>query len=471
MRVLIVGGGGREHALAWKFKRDDPSLEILAAPGNPGIGELGECVAIAASDIESLGRLAVDRKVDLTVVGPEAPLAAGIVDHFRAHGLAIFGPTRAAAEIETSKAFAKRLMLEDGIPTARAEVHTEVAAASACAHRYGAPVVIKASGLAAGKGVIVCGTLAEADAAIAEILEGNRFGDAGAEVLVEEFMEGEELSVFVLTDGSAAIILPWLQDHKRLLDKDMGPNTGGMGAYLPVTIAPPDHSISIDRSAQRAAQDDTDHSISVRAAIARSIIQPTLAGLRRRGRPFTGLLYAGLMLTRNGPKVVEFNCRFGDPETQALMPVLELRPSLLSLMAAASSAQGIGEPVVGWGTESAQAGRPTQSVIFARVPVSGACVTTVLAAANYPDSPRIGDAIDLPPTSDDGVVVFHAGTARDSQGRLITAGGRVLAVSAVAPDIRQAHRRSLEYARRVHFAGCQLRTDIGWREIARQEGG
>ena len=314
MRVLIVGGGGREHALAWKFKHDDPSVELVAAPGNPGIPELGECVPIPATDIGALAKLAADRRVDLTVVGPEAPLAAGIVDHFRAAGLAIFGPTRAAAEIETSKAFAKRLMLDDGIPTARAEVHTEVASASACAHRFGAPVVIKASGLAAGKGVIVCQTLAEADSAIADILEGNRFGNAGAEVLVEEFMEGEELSVFAITDGVQAVILPGLQDHKRLCNNDIGPNTGGMGAYLPVSL--PD----ADRSDSGAA----DHSISLRLAISQQIIEPTLAGLRRRGRPFTGLLYAGLMLTRDGPKVVEFNCRFGDPETQALMPALEL---------------------------------------------------------------------------------------------------------------------------------------------------
>jgi phosphoribosylamine--glycine ligase len=471
MRVLIVGGGGREHALAWKFKRDDPSLEILAAPGNPGLAELGECVAIPASDMESLARLAADRRVDLTVVGPEAPLAAGIVDRFRKAGLAIFGPTQAAAEIETSKAFAKRLMLEDGIPTARAEVHTEVAAASACAHRFGAPVVIKASGLAAGKGVIVCRTLAEADAAIADILEGNRFGDAGAEVLVEEFMEGEELSVFALTDGSASVILPGLQDHKRLLDNDLGPNTGGMGAYLPVTIGVPDRSDSRGARTSRGGNQNVDHSVSIRLAIAQTIIQPTLAGLERRGRPFTGLLYAGLMLTRDGPKVVEFNCRFGDPETQALMPVLELRPSLLSLMTAASSEQGIGEAVVDSTTAPTQRGGSNPSVVFAQVALSGACVTTVLAAANYPEKPRIGDPIDLPPTGDDGVVVFHAGTARDPQGRLVTAGGRVLAVSAVAPDIQQAHQRSLEHARRVHFAGCQLRSDIGWREIARRGSG
>ena len=442
MRVLIVGGGGREHALAWKFKHDDPSVEILAAPGNPGIAELGTCVAVSATDVEALARLALERRVDLTVVGPEAPLAAGIVDRFRRDDLPIFGPTRAAAEIETSKAFAKRLMLEDGIPTARAEVHTEVAAASECAHRFGAPVVIKASGLAAGKGVIVCRTLPEADAAIADILQGNRFGDAGAEVLVEEFMEGEELSVFAITDGKHAVLLPGLQDHKRLCDNDMGPNTGGMGAYLPVSVGLPDQMVSSlhDRSA------------SLNELIARDIIQPTLDGLERRGRRFTGLLYAGLMLTPHGPRVVEFNCRYGDPETQALLPALRIEPSLLQLMTAAA------------------AGSLGQREVAARAELAGACVTTVLAAANYPEKPRTGDPIDLPPTPDDGVVVFHAGTARDARGQLVTAGGRVLAVSAIAADIAQAQQRSLAHARRVHFAGCQMRTDIGWREIARRAG-
>jgi phosphoribosylamine--glycine ligase len=439
MRVLIVGGGGREHALAWKFKRDDPAVELIAAPGNPGIAEVGECVPIPATDVDALARLASDRKVDLTVVGPEAPLAAGIVDRFRADGLAIFGPTRAAAEIETSKAFAKRLMLEDGIPTARAEVHTDVAAARACARHFGAPVVIKASGLAAGKGVIVCRIQSEADDAIADILEGNRFGDAGAEVLVEEFMEGEELSVFALTDGNSFLLLPGLQDHKRLHDNDLGPNTGGMGAYLPVTLPYPDRSDS----------QGTDPSASFYRDVSTTIIEPTLRGLARRNRPFTGLLYAGLMLTRGGPKVVEFNCRFGDPETQALLPALRMDPTLLQVMTgvAGGSLDGL--------------------LATAKVELAGACVTTVLAAANYPDKPRTGDPIDLPPMNEAGVVVFHAGTAHGAQGRLVTAGGRVLAVSAVASDIESAHARSLDYARRVHFEGCQLRTDIGWREIAR----
>ena len=421
MRVLIVGSGGREDALAWRLRRDDPSVELLAAPGNPGLAQLGECVPVPSTDLAGLESLARSRAVDLTVVGPEAPLAEGIVDRFRAAGLPIFGPSRAAAEIETSKAFAKQLMLDSGIPTARAEMHTAPEGAKAAVRRFGAPVVVKASGLAAGKGVIVCTTLEEADAAIEDMLEGNRFGAAGAEVLVEEFMEGEELSVFALTDGVEFVLLPGLQDHKRLLDGDRGPNTGGMGAYVPVSLHPDGEAV-------------------------RRIFADTLAALRERGRPFTGLLYAGLMLTRVGPRVVEFNCRFGDPETQALMPLLDLQPSLGDIMLAI----GRGAPMPA-----------------ATAQVHGACVTTVLAAANYPDTPRRGDTISLPPP-EEGVVVFHAGTARDDLGRLTTNGGRVLTVSAVAPTIAEAQRRSRAYAQRVEFAGKQMRSDIGWREIARQ---
>ncbi|MEO8623308.1 MAG: phosphoribosylamine--glycine ligase [bacterium] len=429
MRVLIIGGGGREHALAWKLKQEEPSIELLSAPGNPGIAELAECVPISATNLDALEQLARDRAVDLTIVGPEAPLALGVVDQFVAAGLPIFGPTKAAAEIETSKAFAKQLMLEDGIPTARAEMHSQVASAKEAARRFGAPVVIKASGLAAGKGVIVCQTIAEADEAIDDMLEGNRFGAAGAEVLVEEFMDGEEISVFAITDGTTFVQLPGLQDHKRLLDNDEGPNTGGMGAYLPVTL-----SLTPDL-------------VSDGATAVREIIARTLRGLAKRGRPFTGLLYAGLMITKDGPKVVEFNCRFGDPETQALLPVLAGDHRLLDLILAVAKGHAL----------------PHGDAI-----ARGACVTTVLAAANYPETPRTGDPITLPPP-EDGIVVFHAGTARDTSGQLVTAGGRVLAVSAVGDSIASARQRSLGYARRVQFDGKQLRTDIGWREIAREE--
>ena len=421
MRVLIIGGGGREHALAWKLHREDPRLEILAAPGNPGIAEIAECAPIGALNLAALEQFARERSVDLTIVGPEAPLAAGIVDRFRAAGLPIFGPTQAAAEIETSKAFAKQLMLEDGIPTARAEMHTDSTAAKAAARRFGAPVVIKASGLAAGKGVLVCETVEDAEHAIDDMLEGNRYGAAGAEVLVEEFMDGEELSVFAITDGTAFVTLPALQDHKRLLDHDAGPNTGGMGAYVPVSLDLRQH----------------DHAV-------RSVIARTLEGMARRGRPFAGLLYAGLMMNEDGPRVVEFNCRFGDPETQALMPVLA-ETRLLDLFLAVAR----GEPF--------PSGEPA---------AIGACVTTVLAAANYPETPRTGDVITLPPR-EDGIQVFHAGTARTYDGRLVTAGGRVLGVSAVAGTVAEAQARSTDYARRVQFSGKQMRTDIGWREIAR----
>lgn len=428
MKVLIIGGGGREHALAWKLRQEAPDIELLAAPGNPGIAELAECVPVPLTDLGGLARLAMDRAVDLTIVGPEAPLAAGIVDRFRHAGLPIFGPTMAAAEIETSKAFAKQLMREDGIPTARAEMHTVVDAARDAAQRFGAPVVIKASGLASGKGVIVCASLDEAYAAIDDMLEGNRFGAAGAEVLVEEFMEGEEISLFAITDGISFVMLPGLQDHKRLLDADLGPNTGGMGAYLPVTLPMGARGPSGD--------DDTP----------RGIVDRTLRGLARRGRPFTGLLYAGLMMTRDGLRVVEFNCRFGDPETQALLPALSSDVRLLDLMTAVANGSLLPD---------------------CEVTARGACVATVLAAANYPESPRIGDEIVLPP-AEDGVVVFHAGTARDAGGNLVTAGGRVLAVSATGDSVASAGQRSLDFARRIQFAGKQLRTDIGWREIARE---
>jgi phosphoribosylamine---glycine ligase len=455
MRVLLIGGGGREHALAWKLTREEPDLELIAAPGNPGIAELGECVPINVLDIDSLERLARERAVDLTIVGPEAPLEAGIVDRFRAARLPIFGPTRAAAEIETSKAFAKQLLLDEGIPTARAEIHTTVAGAKAAARRFGAPVVVKASGLAAGKGVIVCKTLGDADSAIDDMLEGNRFGAAGASVLIEEFMQGEEVSLFAITDGLHFVVLPGLQDHKRLLANDLGPNTGGMGAYLPVQLG---------YGADQMVSHDADAADRLVLHAARHIFAPTLRALGARGRPFTGLLYAGLMLTEDGPRVVEFNCRFGDPETQALMPVLDISPRLVDLMLAVAR----GNPLPGYPVPDASGALPTSgSSRISTAEAEAACVTTVLAAANYPETPRIGDVITLPPL-EEGVYVFHAGTARNAEGDLVTAGGRVLAVSAVAPTVELAQSRSMEFVERVRFDGKQYRPDIGWREIARQ---
>jgi phosphoribosylamine--glycine ligase len=422
VKVLIVGGGAREHALAWKLARDNPQLELLAAPGNPGMAEIARCVPTNATDLPALLALARTEGVDLTVVGPEAPLAAGIVDLFRGAGLAIFGPTRAAATIEASKSFAKNIMRTAGVPTARAELHSRPDAAKRAVRKFGAPVVIKATGLAAGKGVVVCESLADADHAINLMLRENAFGAAGAELLVEEFMEGEELSVFALTDGEHALPMLPSQDHKRLLNGDRGPNTGGMGAYAPVSLVGDDF-----------VQEIVD-----------TIFTPTLAALRACGSPFTGLLYAGLMLTAGGVRVVEFNCRFGDPETEALLPLLE--SDLLDPMLAIAHGESIAGGTLRWSGRHA--------------------VTTVVAADGYPERPRKGDEIVLPPLPDD-VVVFHAGTARSETGALVTAGGRVLAVTAVADTLADAQQQSAAIAERTSFEGKHNRTDIGWRELLR----
>ena len=425
-KVLLVGGGGREHALAWRIKRDAPKVDLIAAPGNPGIASLARCVKVAANDVEGLLRLAREESVAVTIVGPEAPLAAGMVDRFRAEGLAIFGPTAGAAQIETSKAFSKGLMERCGVPTARATICTTLDEALDAIDAFGAPVVIKASGLAAGKGVIVARDLEEARIAARAIMGDGIFGDAGTTVLVEEFMEGEELSLFVLTDGKRAIPLVAAQDHKRLLDGDQGPNTGGMGAYAPVSISTTAGQPLIPEVMGR-------------------IIDPVLTGLAEAGHPFTGLLYAGLMLTPAGPKVVEFNCRFGDPETQAVLPILDASPSLFDLMRAVSFGESLPATVA--------------------MGHSGAAVTTVVAAPGYPESPVTGAPIQLPPPADD-VLIFHAGTTLDGN-TLKSSGGRVLTVTAIAPDIERAARRSREVAEQVRFEGRQFRKDIGWRELAR----
>ncbi len=433
MKLLLVGGGGREHALAWKFKHDDPSIHLIAAPGNPGIADLAECVALSPTDVERLTALAVERAVDLVVVGPEAPLAAGLVDRMREAAIAVFGPTQAAAEIETSKAFAKQLMLDAGVPTAAARVFSTVDDAKRCARDFGAPVVIKASGLAAGKGVIVCETIAQADDAIESMLVGNAFGESGHQVLVEEFMEGEEVSVLALADGQRVLSLVPAQDHKRLLAGDRGPNTGGMGAYAPVSLGARMGTVSRDNAALL-------HEAEMR------ILLPTLRTMREQGRPFTGLLYAGLMLTADGPKVVEFNCRFGDPEAQAVLPIARVTPSLAGVMLAIAHGEGI--------------------PVGARCHADGYAVTTVLAASGYPQQPHTGDVISLPDRRAD-ALVFHAGTARRADGALVTSGGRVLAVTGLGTTFAQAQRVSAEVATQVGFAGKQFRDDIGWRERAR----
>jgi phosphoribosylamine---glycine ligase len=423
MKILIVGGGGREHALAWKLRRDDPNAELIVAPGNPGIEAVARCVPIAADKLEPLAELAEKRRVDFTLVGPEIPLEAGIVNLFQSRGLPIFGPTREAARIETSKRFAKELMMGAAVPTARATHHTDSREAKLALGDFTAPVVVKASGLAAGKGVVVAQSEAEAERAIDAMLNDHVFGAAGGEILLEEFMEGEELSLFVMSDGENALPFLAAQDHKRLLDGDFGPNTGGMGAYAPTSIATPD----------------------LVANVMREIIEPTLAAMRKQGCPFRGLLYAGLMLTPDGPKVVEFNCRFGDPETQALMPLMD--SSLLELVAA-----------VAGGGSLARSRPPEWKPLVA--------VTTVIATDGYPEKPRTGDVIHLP-APETGTEIFHAGTARNQGGELITAGGRVLAITAVAPDLIQAAEQSGEFAERVSFKGKQLRRDIGWRELTR----
>jgi phosphoribosylamine--glycine ligase len=426
MKLLMVGGGGREHALLSKLQRDDPALELLAAPGNPGIASIARCLAISATDVDGLAALAAVEAVDITIVGPEGPLAAGIADRFTEQALPIFGPTRAAAAVETSKAFTKALMLRTGIPTAFASRHTDADDAKAAARRLGAPVVIKASGLAAGKGVVVCGSMAEADNAIDAMLRHAKLGAAGAEILVEEYMEGEELSLFAITDGASVLTMLPAQDHKRLLDGDRGPNTGGMGAYAPVSVS----------------------SAELLAEVERSILLPTLDAFREHGAPFRGLLYAGLMLTADGPKVVEFNCRFGDPETQAILPLLQ--SSLLEPLAAVATGSGISSLApLEWSTD--------------------ASVTTVVAASGYPDAPRIGDPIELPELPP-GVEIYHAGTRRTDDGGLVTAGGRVVAVTAVAGSMEAARAASRDTAARVRFPGAHFRTDIGWREVSRIAG-
>ncbi|HTR76611.1 MAG TPA: phosphoribosylamine--glycine ligase [Gemmatimonadaceae bacterium] len=429
MKVLLVGGGGREHALAWRFLRDAPHIELIVAPGNPGIAALARCVDVGVLDIDGLVSLARRESVSLTVVGPEAPLAAGIVDRFREVGLSIFGPTAAAARIETSKAFSKDLMRTAGVPTADAVICTTIGEARRAIDQFGAPVVIKASGLAAGKGVAVCETIAAANDAAAAMLAGEAFGSAGTTIVVEEFMRGEELSLFVVTDGTRAVPLIAAQDHKRLLDGDRGPNTGGMGAYAPVSLAPgaPTESPLIDDLLDR-------------------IVHPTLNALREAGCPFTGVLFVGLMLTDDGPKVVEFNCRLGDPETEAILPILDASPSLFDLIRAVA----FGDPL------------PDDT----RIKANGCAVTTVVAAKGYPEKPTLGDPIDLPPATD-GVLYFHAGTKRDGAGTLVTAGGRVLAVTATAATVAEAAHKSVAAAAAVEFAGKQLRRDIAWRELGR----
>jgi len=427
VRILVIGGGGREHALLWAIRRDAPQATLFCLPGNAGTARLATNLPGRGTDIEHVARVAAEHRLDLVVVGPEAPLAAGLVDRLAKAGIPAFGPTASAARIESSKAFSKALMLRHGVPTAAARTFTNFDAADRYIAQHAEPLVVKASGLAAGKGAVVCRTRAEARAVASTMLKDGAFGEAGAEILVEEHLNGEELSVLALTDGEHFAVLPPAQDHKRLQDGDVGPNTGGMGAYSPVSIA----------------------SEGLLAKVASQVFDPTLAALREAGAPYRGMLYAGLMILADGSiRVIEFNCRFGDPEAQAILPVLPggVLPVLRMV------AEG------GWMP-------PGHTMGDARC----AGVTTVLAAAGYPDSPRMGAAISIPAhlEADPDTHVFHAGTALGPDGVLRVAGGRVLGVTATAPTVAEAARKSRAAAEAIKFEGKQFRSDIGWREIAR----
>jgi phosphoribosylamine---glycine ligase len=423
MRILIVGNGGREHALLWKLRRDDPSAEIFATRPNGGMAPHCEAVEIAPGDVEALSGWAAAHRIDLTVVGPEAPLAAGIVDRFEAKGLPIFGPCKAAARIEASKAFAKDLLRDANVPTAEHRTFTSQEGAEAWVRERGAPIVVKASGLAAGKGAIVCMTEEEALDAIGAMLGDLSFGEAGREIVIEELMHGEELSIFAVCDGRSFVLLPASQDHKRVGEGDTGPNTGGMGAYAPVSIA--------DTALLDEARSE--------------IIAPTLAALAADGAPFRGLLYAGLMATSEGLKVVEFNCRFGDPETQVVLPLME--SSLLDLLRTVAEGGSLAGRSVGT--------RP------------GAAVTTVVASGGYPEAYEKGKPITIPADLEgEDLWLFHAGTA-SRDGGLVTSGGRVVAVTALAPTFSAAAAASRAGAARIEFDGAFFRGDIGWRERKR----
>jgi phosphoribosylamine--glycine ligase len=419
MKILIVGGGGREHALAWKIAQSPLVDTLFAAPGNPGIAHHARCVDIGVDAHDDLVAFARRERIDLTVIGPEAPLVAGLADRFAAAGLAVFGPSARAAAIEGSKAFSKDLMRRQRIPTARFSTFDDADGARRFCREMGAPLVVKADGLAAGKGAIVCATLEEADAAIAECMERRAFGAAGARVVVEEFMIGQEVSFFVLSNGSDVTTLAAAEDHKAVFDGDRGPNTGGMGCYSPVAV--------FDEALEKR--------------VLETIVRPTLAALAREGAPYRGVLYVGLMLTAQGPKVVEFNCRFGDPECQALM--VRAPGDLVPLLHAAARG-GAWPPAHPW--------------------PSTASVCVNIASGGYPGQYPIGlpirgvEAADANP----GVQVFHAGTAT-KKGTLVTAGGRVLGVTAVAESMDAAIATAYAAVREISFEGMHYRTDIGRR--------
>ncbi|MAX33997.1 MAG: phosphoribosylamine--glycine ligase [Halomonadaceae bacterium] len=427
MKVLIIGGGGREHALAWKVAQSPQVETIYVAPGNAGtlVEPKVSNVDIAATDLAALEAFARDHAIDLTIVGPEAPLVEGVVDRFQAAGLTIFGPTQAAAQLEGSKSFTKDFLARHAIPSADYQTFTDVEPALAYLAEKGAPIVIKADGLAAGKGVIVAMTVAEAEAAIRDMLEANAFGDAGARVVIEEFLDGEEASFIVMVDGEHVLPMATSQDHKRAGDGDTGPNTGGMGAYSPAPV--------VTEAVYQRIMDE--------------VILPTVKGMAAEGHPYTGFLYAGLMIDKSGtPKVIEYNCRFGDPETQPIMMRLE---SDLAALCLAGSQGSLDRETIEWDKRPA--------------------VGVVLAAGGYPGSYRKGDVIDgIEAAEDTGCRVFHAGTTQDDQGRVATSGGRVLCVTALGDTVANAQALAYEGVAAIDWQDMSYRRDIGFRAIARE---
>ncbi len=424
MRILVVGGGGREHALCWAISASPLCTKLYCAPGNGGIAEVAECVEVGAEDIPGQVALAQRLKIDFVVIGPDAPLVAGMADAFAAAGIKVFGPSKAAAQLEGSKSFTKELCRKHGIPTAAYERFTDLAKAEAYIRQQGAPIVVKADGLAAGKGVIVAETVEQAIAAARDILEGNRFGASGSSIVVEEFMEGEEVSLFALSDGEHVLPLAGAQDHKRAFDNDKGPNTGGMGAYSPVPVF--------------------DHAMFDRAM--KEIVLPTVEAMKKRGTPFKGVLFAGLMIGKNGPRLVEYNCRFGDPECQVLM--MRLRSDIVPALIACADG-GLRHFDLRWSDETA--------------------LTVILATKGYPDSyPRgseirgLGAAAKVP-----GVQIFHAGTKRDGD-RMLANGGRVLNVTAMARTVQEARERAYRAVDLIDWPEGFCRRDIAWRAVGSQ---
>ena len=426
MNILVIGSGGREHALAWRIAQSPRAGQVFVAPGNAGTAQDPRLSNVALNSIPELVVFAREQNIAFTVVGPEAPLAAGVVDAFRAAGLRIFGPTQYAAQLESSKDFAKAFMQRHGIPTAGYQTFTDAAAARAYVDGKGAPIVIKADGLAAGKGVVVAMTLAEAHAAIDDMLLGNKMGAAGARVVIEDFLQGEEASFIVMVDGEHVLAMATSQDHKRLLDDDQGPNTGGMGAYSPAPVV-------------------TD---AVHQKVMERIILPTVRGMQADGHTYTGFLYAGLMIDAHGdPYTIEFNCRFGDPETQ---PIMARLASDLTVLLEAGIDGKLDTVSADWDPRVAMG--------------------VVLAAAGYPDAPRKGDVITGIPAATADSVTFHAGTAFNADGQLVTSGGRVLCAVGLGDTVQSARETAYAVADAIQFDGRQLRRDIGARALNRQPG-